>query len=78
MTVAALVAAAFLLAVSSASGASGLRSRVHVEPSVTFTLPPAAAGLNRAAPNRARLDGLAGLCDLAGAAVPGAYFLTKS
>ncbi|HEY4849029.1 MAG TPA: hypothetical protein VIH87_14905, partial [Methylocella sp.] len=39
---------------------------------------PAAAGLSRTAPGRARLDGLAALCDLAGAAVPGAYFLTKS
>jgi trehalose 6-phosphate synthase len=39
--------------------------------------PPAATDLSRTAPNRARLDGLAGLCDLAGAGVPGAYFLTK-
>jgi trehalose 6-phosphate synthase len=39
---------------------------------------PAAAGLSRTAPDRARLDGLSALYDLAGAAVPGAYFLTKS
>ncbi|MGB6175554.1 MAG: alpha,alpha-trehalose-phosphate synthase (UDP-forming) [Methylocella sp.] len=40
--------------------------------------PPAAAGQIRTSPDRARLDGLAELCDLAGVAVPGAYFLTKS
>ncbi|MGH6840318.1 MAG: alpha,alpha-trehalose-phosphate synthase (UDP-forming) [Methylocella sp.] len=40
--------------------------------------PPAGGGLSRTAPERARLDGLAALCDLAGAAVPGAYILTKS
>jgi hypothetical protein len=39
---------------------------------------PATIGLSRTAPDRARLDGLAALCDLAGAAVPGAYLLTKS
>jgi hypothetical protein len=40
--------------------------------------PPAAPTISRTGPNRARLDGLAPLCDLAGVAVPGAYFLTKS
>jgi trehalose-6-phosphate synthase len=39
---------------------------------------PAAAGLSWTAPGRTRLDGLAALCDLAGAVVPGAYVLTKS
>jgi trehalose 6-phosphate synthase len=39
---------------------------------------PAATGLGRTAPKRDRLDGLAPLCDLAGTAVPGAYFLSKS
>ena len=40
--------------------------------------PPAAPAVSRSGPNRARLDGLAALCDLAGTAVPGAYFRTKS
>ena len=48
------------------------------DPLIEDARPPAAAALSRTGPNRARLDGLAGLCDLAGVAVPGAYFLTKS
>ena len=39
---------------------------------------PAPVGLSGTAPDRARLDGLGALCDLAGVVVPGAYFLTKS
>ena len=48
--VAPLVAAVLLLGVPSPSGGSGLlHSRVHVEPSVAFTLPPASAGCGGAA-----------------------------
>jgi hypothetical protein len=48
------------------------------DPLIEDARPPATAALSRTGPNRARLDCLAGLCDLAGVAVPGAYFLTKS
>jgi trehalose 6-phosphate synthase len=47
-------------------------------PLIEDTRRPAAAGLSRTAPDAARLVGLAALCDVAGAVVPGAYFLTKS
>ena len=48
------------------------------DPLIEDARPPAAPAVSRSGPNRARLDGLAALCDLAGLAVPGAYYLTKS